>query len=120
MSLLAEASVLVGDAGSSARLYPLLLPWADLNAVDVAEGFRGSVARYLGLLAAATGDAAAEGHFEVALAQNARMGTRPWLARTQRDYAQMLHARNRGDDRTRARNLEGAAATTFAELGIAG
>ena len=120
MSLLAEACVLVGDSDSASRLYPLLLPWAALNAVDVAEGFRGSVSRYLGLLAGSTGASAADRHFEDALAHNARMGTLPWLARTQHDYAQMLHARNRGDDRARAADLAEQAAATFADLGMVG
>ena len=120
MSLLAEASALLGDSGSAARLYPLLLPWAALNAADLAEGFRGSVARYLGLLASTSGKSAAARHYEDALMHNARMGARPWLARTQQDYAQMLHVRNRSGDRERARELAEQAAATFAELGMAG
>ena len=46
MSLLAETASLVGDARSASSIYDLLVPWASLNAVDVAEGFRGSVSRY--------------------------------------------------------------------------
>jgi hypothetical protein len=84
MSLLAETSVLLGDADACAHLYRLLQPWHAFNAVDVAEGFRGSVARYLGLLATATGRLDdAQIHFEEALARNEEMLARPWLARTQ-------------------------------------
>jgi len=52
MSLLAEAAVVVGDADAAPILYRLLLPWAALNVVDQAEGIRGSLSRYLGMLAA--------------------------------------------------------------------
>ncbi|MFL5909681.1 MAG: BTAD domain-containing putative transcriptional regulator [Gaiellaceae bacterium] len=93
MSLLAETAALVGDAGAAAGLYRALTPWAELNAVDVAEGCRGAVSRYLGLLAATLGlreESAA--HFEHAIAMNERMGFRPWVARTQQDYAQLLGA----------------------------
>ena len=94
MSLLAETAALLGDAAACTHLYRLLLPWAAFNAVDVAEGIRGSVARYLGLLVTELGlPGDAELHFEEALAQNQQMRARPWLAATQRDYAQMLRWR---------------------------
>ena len=48
MSLLAETSVLLGDADSVSVLYELLLPWAALNVADLAEGIRGSASRYFG------------------------------------------------------------------------
>src|SRR5439155_10003310 len=54
MSFLAEASAIVNDVESARVLYELLLPWAALNAFDVGEGIRGSVSRYLGLLAVTT------------------------------------------------------------------
>ena len=90
-----------------------------MNAVDVTEGFRGSVSRYLGLLATALerwDDAA--GHFEEALALNERMGARPWLARTEDDYARMLLVRGRPGDDERARELRDQALATFSELGM--
>jgi DNA-binding SARP family transcriptional activator/tetratricopeptide (TPR) repeat protein len=119
MSLLAEVSVLVGDADAAAGLYGLLLPWAAFNAVDVAEGFRGSIARYLGLLATATGRLGdAERHFEEALVANTQMGVLPWLAYTENDYAQMLSVRNLAGDRERARALREQALAAFAELGM--
>ena len=52
MSLLAETAALLSDIDSADALYDELAPWATFNAVDVAEGIRGSVSRYLGLLAA--------------------------------------------------------------------
>jgi DNA-binding SARP family transcriptional activator/tetratricopeptide (TPR) repeat protein len=118
-SLLAETFVLLGDAGACSLLYELLLPWAAFNAVDVAEGFRGSVARYLGLLATATGRLDdAQRHFEDALARNQQMLARPWLAYTQSDYAQMLLTRDLAGDAERAENLLERALATALELGI--
>jgi hypothetical protein len=65
----------------------MLLPWAGCNAADHAEGMRGAVSRYLGLLAPLAGREDEAGrHFEDALDMNARMGARPWLERTRRDY----------------------------------
>ncbi len=46
---------------------------------------------------------------------NERMGARPWLARTQRDYGQVLL--DRGDS-ARAAQLLAAAEATYAELGM--
>jgi DNA-binding SARP family transcriptional activator len=119
MSLLAEASVLLGDVEACTHLYPLLLPWNAFNAVDVAEGFRGSVARYLGLLAATTGRLdEAELHFEEALTRNEEMMARPWLAYTQSNYAQMLLARDRAGDAEHAGQLRERARDIALELGI--
>jgi DNA-binding SARP family transcriptional activator len=120
MSLLAETAALAGDIGSAAVLYDRLVPWAALNAVDQAEGCRGSIARYLGLLAALLerfDDA--ERHLEAGLAMNERMGFRPWLARTQDDFAEMLRARGEAGDEERAEELQAAAVATCAELGMA-
>jgi tetratricopeptide (TPR) repeat protein len=119
MSLLAEASALVGDTESAAVLYRLLAPWATFNASDIAEGIRGSVSRYLGLLATTVKRwEAAELHFEDALEKNASMGVRPWLAHTQGDYARMLLARDDAGDPQRALELIGDALATYRELGM--
>jgi DNA-binding SARP family transcriptional activator len=119
MSLLAEVCHLLGESASAATLYPLLVPWATFSAADHPEGFRGSMSRYLGLVATTTRswDEAAL-HFEDALEANARMGARPWLAHTQRDFALMLHARDGRSDRERAQALLDAARTTYRELGM--
>jgi DNA-binding SARP family transcriptional activator/tetratricopeptide (TPR) repeat protein len=93
MSLLAETAALVDDADSAHVLHQALSPWAKLNAVDVAEGCRGAVSRYLGLLAATLGrreEAAA--HFEHAMAMNEGMGFAPFAARTREDYERTLSA----------------------------
>jgi tetratricopeptide (TPR) repeat protein len=116
-SFLAEVASAAGDDAAVADLYTLLLPWAGLNAVDVSEGMRGSVARYLALLAGALGRLDdAVGHFEQAIEANERMGALPWLAHTQRDYAQLLLARNQPGDRSRGRELINDALTTYRQL----
>jgi tetratricopeptide (TPR) repeat protein len=117
MSFLAETAVLVGDRESGAVLYGLLAPWAASTTVDVGEGFRGSVSRYLGMLAASTerfGDA--QDHFEDALEANERMGARPWLAHTQLDYAKMLLARGAANDREKTQELLSEAVRIYQEL----
>jgi DNA-binding SARP family transcriptional activator len=119
MSLLAETAALLDDADSAAVLYGLLAPWAELNVVDVGEGMRGSVSRYLGLLASAMSRWDAAGaHFEVGIAMNERMGARPWVAHTKSDYAATLLARHVPGDRERARKLLDAALSTYRELGM--
>jgi DNA-binding SARP family transcriptional activator/tetratricopeptide (TPR) repeat protein len=119
MSLLAETSVLLGETRYAPVLYQLLVPWAALNVADVGEGIRGSVSRYLGLLAMLMRSSEqAELHFEDALEMNAKMGVRPWLAHTEIDYARMLNARNARGDRQRARTLLDAARQTYRELGM--
>jgi DNA-binding SARP family transcriptional activator len=119
MSLLAETAATLADTDSASTLYKQLVPWAALNTADVGEGIRGSVSRYLGLLAAtARRWQDAKRHFDDALALNTRMGARPWVAYTQNDYAQMLLARDGPDDRERARDLIDAARAAFRELGM--
>jgi DNA-binding SARP family transcriptional activator/tetratricopeptide (TPR) repeat protein len=120
MSLLAETCSIVGDLESSAVLHGMLLPWAAFNAADPVEGVRGSVSRYLGLLAATMerwDDAAC--HYEDAIAMNERMGARPWLAYTQSDYGHMLRDRGNPEDTARADELLAAAEETYRELGMA-
>jgi DNA-binding SARP family transcriptional activator len=120
MSLLAEASALVGDGRSAAVLYESFAPWGALNAVDQGEGIRGSVSRYLGLLATTLErwSNAAE-HFEDALVMNERMGARPWLAHTRHDFARMLLRREGSGDAERAATLLSDAIAVYRELGMA-
>jgi hypothetical protein len=97
-----------------------MLPYAGRNVVIV-EGWAsfGSADRPLGLLATTMGlweDA--ETHFEAALDLNARLAARPWLARTQHGYAQMLRARGRPGDAERVRDLLHRALSTAQELGM--
>ena len=71
--------------------------------------------RYLGLLSRLLdrSDEAAS-QFEAALVANERMGARPWLARTQEDYASLLAERDPG----RGRELLARARQGYRELGL--
>jgi hypothetical protein len=60
----------------------------------------------------------AERHFERALEMNTRMGTRPWVAHTQHDYARMLSGRRDSRDDERARQLLEAAQGAYEQLGM--
>jgi DNA-binding SARP family transcriptional activator len=101
VGLLAETTAILDDRAGAEALYPQLLPYAGRVAGSYSEISTGSAARYLGILAATTGRwEDAEAHFETALEANERIGARPWLALTRRDYAAMLRARgDPGDDR---------------------
>jgi tetratricopeptide (TPR) repeat protein len=116
----AEAIAYLGDAEGAECLYPLLLPFRDLCVVTVgAEHSFGAAARSLGLLAATMHrcDEAAR-HFDDALRTNRHLGARPWLARTQLNYASMLAARDRPGDRARATALLDEAIALAGELGM--
>jgi tetratricopeptide (TPR) repeat protein len=120
MTNLADSCAFLGDAPRAAELRGLLLPYAGRNVVIV-EGWAcfGSADRPLGLLATTMGQwEDAETHFDAALELNARLGARPWLARTQHDYAQMLLARRQALDAERARELLWRALGTARELGM--
>ena len=119
LAVLSEVACHLGDRGRAAILYELLRPYARLNALAAGEVAVGSVARYLGILASATSrwDAAAQ-HFEDALEMNARMGARPWLAHTQRDYARMLLDRDGPGEREHAYALLDHALATYSELAM--
>ena len=121
LSLLAEVAGYLYDRDRAAVLYRLLTPYARVNAMAAGEVALGPVARYLGILAATTSHwEEAAGHLEDAIAMNAAMGARPWLAHTQHDYARMLLARDRPGDtaRARARTCSGRAPVAFRELGM--
>jgi DNA-binding SARP family transcriptional activator len=121
IGLMADTCVLLGDEEKAEILYRLAAPYGALNAVDVAEGFMGSMSRYLGLLAVQLGRVdEAVGHFEQALEMNERMGARPWLAYTQHDYARVLLARDGPGDPERAEDLLAACRETFRALAMRG
>lgn len=117
---LATLAAALGDAPRAGRLYALLEPYAELNAVhDLLRVDFGSVSHYLGVLAATRScfDAAAE-HFEAALAANERMGARTHVVRSQAAYAGLLRQRGRPGDRERARTLLAEARAAAAALGM--
>jgi len=118
--MLGETYAVLGERDRGARLYDLLLPFADRNLLAGAAYLcLGSSSRALGRLAHTAGwlDAAAA-HFERALELNERIGATAWLAHTQYDYASMLLERAQSGDRERAIALLGAASTTAAEVGM--
>jgi len=118
-SMLSEVCARVGATNPAAVLYSQLAPWAHLNVVNVFEGSRGSVHRYLALLAATTGRSDdARGHFGKAIEINERMGARPWLARSQEEYGRMLLTSNDPADCQRGSALLAQSAATFHDLGM--
>jgi tetratricopeptide (TPR) repeat protein len=120
ISLLAELCAYLGDSERAAFLYEWLAPYAERCVVDApVAACSGSVARYLGLLAATLGrhDQAAA-HFESAIAVNAGIRAWPWVAHTRHDLAAMLLARREPGDRERALELVGEALAAAEELGM--
>jgi tetratricopeptide (TPR) repeat protein len=120
MTYLADVCTFLGDAVRAEKLYKLILPCRAIN-VLIANGSAsyGSVARYLGKLATTMRRwDEAERHFEEALAMNAAMDARPWLAHTQYHYACMLLSRDRAGDSGKAAPLLRDALATARELGM--
>ena len=101
VAYLAETAAALGDPTHAAALHDLLEPYADRNvAVGWASTCTGSAARHLGLLAGLLGRRKpAIAYFETALAMNERMRARPWVARTQIEFARLLSEQPAGRDR---------------------
>src|SRR5262249_35682350 len=120
LAMLAHVVTALDDRPRARLVYDHLLPYAERSVV-VGFGIAcyGAAARYLGLLAATLGLVdEAEGHFETALALNARMGARPYLAHTQHEYARFLRARGAPGDAARASGLCEEARRTADDLGM--
>lgn len=115
---LAECAVTVGDAERGERLYELLLPYAERNAVSYTQQPFGPVALRLGMLAmlAARWDDA-EVHFRSASERCNVLGARGILPRILLEHARMLTARG---DAAQAAVLLDEAASLAEELGQAG
>src|SRR4029077_14672092 len=83
--------------------------------------WEGPCARVLGVLAASLERwDAARAHFEDAIVRCRRMGARPYLARTEYEYARTLIAQGREGDRARAQALLSSARQTASALGMSG
>ena len=84
-----ELAAALGARAACEWLYEALLPHAEKTvAIGVAIAFRGAVAHYLGLLAAALDrPEEARAHFEHALAVHERLGARAWAARSRHELA---------------------------------
>ena len=92
ISFIAEVAVSLDDTVAAQAIYDLMLAYKDMTiTAGVATVCFGAASRYLGMLSATLGDFenAAE-HFEHALEMNAASGSRPWLAHTQAEYANLL------------------------------
>lgn len=111
----------LGRADCVSRLRPMLEPYADQMVVSGFAGvLLGSVALYLGLLAATAGDwSDAEARFAAAASAHERTGAPTLLAHTRLEWARMLLARRQPADAERARELLGQAMATARELGLA-
>ena len=118
VTFLVEVCAWLGDSDRAEVLYRLLSPYGGY-AVVASEWAFGAASRFLGQLAATMGRwLEAESHFDQALAMNARMGAKPWLAHTQFQYAHMLLERCAAGDSGRARTLLDESETLSRQLGM--
>lgn len=92
LSFISEVAVSLGDTEAAQTIYDLMLVYKDMTiTAGVATVCFGAASRYLGMLSVALGDfKKAAKHFEHALEMNAASGSRPWLAHTQAEYANLL------------------------------
>jgi tetratricopeptide (TPR) repeat protein len=120
LTMLTQAAAALRDAPRSKLLYDLFAPYDSRTIVaGPAIVCLGSAARYLGILAATTGrreDAAR--HFADAIEMNERMGARPYLAHSLREYGELLATSDSADDRARAAELLARAADLYRDLGM--
>jgi tetratricopeptide (TPR) repeat protein len=121
LAYLAEVCASLGDQARAARLYELMLPYAELNVLVGLDFYLGASGRYLGQLAAtmAHWDVAAA-HFEHALGLDERTGATTWLAHSRYQFGRMLRLRGRPGDRARADAMVGQALATASALGMHG
>ena len=117
LAYLTDACSALGDATAAALVYPELEPFSGGNVmIGHLVSCYGAADRYLGMLAATTGDAErAQHHFELGLELNRRMGAATWTAHTAYEYGRFLLAHRARD---RARDLLGEAATLAQRIGM--
>jgi tetratricopeptide (TPR) repeat protein len=119
ITFLVEVCATLGDRDRADVLYRLLSPYATYAVVAGEWASFGAGSRFLGQLAATMGRwQEAESQFDQALAMNARMGAKPWLAHTQFQYAHMLLKRSTAGDIDRARLLLDESETIARQLGM--
>jgi tetratricopeptide (TPR) repeat protein len=118
---LAECCVLAGDKRLALRLYELLLPHADDNAVSYTQQPFGPVALRLGKLAALLGRGReADRHFAAALSRCELLGARAIRARVLLEHASTLAAREEPADSGRLEAMLDEAARLCDELVMPG
>ncbi len=114
------AALVFDDRPRIRELYELLSPYADLNTPDGLFLCEGSVAHFLGLLAAALGeDASAFRHFEQAVQANGLMGMPPHQVRSRVAFAEYLAGSGRKKDRALLKQLAGQAQDDARQMGMA-
>jgi DNA-binding SARP family transcriptional activator/tetratricopeptide (TPR) repeat protein len=120
VTLLAEVCGSLGDADRAGDLLALLAPHGGRNVlVGRAASCNGSASRLLGILATVLGQwEEAERWFAEALEMHVRMGARPWLARTELAWAEMLLARGESGDDVAARQRLAEAIVLADALGM--
>jgi tetratricopeptide (TPR) repeat protein len=117
---LSELAIGFRDIRRSAMIYDIWHPYADhVCLVGIGNGFFGAATLFLGMLAATMQrrDDAIE-HFETAIETHTRIGARPYLARSQHEYARMLVERNASGDKDKAKTLLAEATAIYRELGM--
>jgi tetratricopeptide (TPR) repeat protein len=121
LNSLAEACVLVGDRARAERLYDLLLPYIDRNAISISTMPFGPVAMRLGMLSGLLERwDAVDSHFERALDLCDGLGARAIRARVLLAFARVLFVRDGGGDRIRAFGYLGEAASISEDLQLTG
>jgi tetratricopeptide (TPR) repeat protein len=122
LAYLSEVCAFLDDGRRAATLYQLMKAYDGQNLViGFAAACYGAAARFLGILAAVRSDwSQADMHFADALAMNAKMGARPWLAHTQYQYAAVLLARGSRADIARGISLLDEALAAAQALGMHG
>jgi len=119
MALLTPVCAALGDVRAARVLFDLHAPSAPRCVVAAGTAPLGSASRTLAILATTMGEwDEAERRFDAALAANAALGSPPWVAHTQADYADLLTRRDRPGDRAAAAALRRAAAQTAATHGM--
>ena len=117
--LLGDVCAELGDRDRAPVLYELLAPWRDQVAFSGASVY-GSVAHYLGQLAATAGRYdAADADFAAAARRHEELGAVTFLARTRLAWARMLAGRGAPEDGPRAEALAGQAASEARRVGAA-
>jgi tetratricopeptide (TPR) repeat protein len=120
LTALADVCAFLGDAPRAAELEQLMRPYAGRIVLSgEAWSCYGAADRPLGLLAATRRRwDEAETYFRHAVERNTTLGSPPWLAQTQLEYAQMLLKRGGPGDAELANDLLAKASSTAEQLGM--
>jgi tetratricopeptide (TPR) repeat protein len=120
LTTLTRACAGLGDAVRAARVYELLRPYSGrIVCIGHGTGTDGAVDHHLGRLAATMKEpAAADAHFEAAVALHRRVGAPLLAAHTRREWAGLLWREGAPHERERARELAREAIATYERLGF--